>query len=99
MVNSLCGTRISHRVSPDSFSIGNIRHAQQREARVKAEPEHDVAHQSILFKHWRARDDDKRDLDELHEEQVESIRNFNSSNHDSTLMNYSPELACNDDHH
>jgi hypothetical protein len=99
MVNSLRGARISHRVSPDSFSIGDVRHAQQGEARVKAEPEHDVAHQSVLFKHWRARDDDKRDLDELHEEQVEPIRNFNSSNHDSTLMNHLPEFPCNDDHH
>lgn len=57
----------------DGFSIGNVRHAQQRETRVKTDPKHDITHQSVLLQHRRARDNDERDLNELHEEQVEPI--------------------------
>ena len=71
------GGHLTSGISRCGFSIRDIRHTQQREARVKAEPEHNVAHQSVLLKHRRARDDDERDLDELHEEQVESVQIFN----------------------
>lgn len=77
----------SYRVSPNSFSIGDICHAQQREARVKTEPEHDVPHQPVLLQHWRARDENERDLNELHEEQVESIPSFELLKFDPISIN------------
>ena len=58
------------RCTRGSALVHDIRDAQEREARVEAQPEYDIPENLVALDDGHAANSDKRNLDQLHREDV-----------------------------